>query len=168
MLMTRAMYTRIAGIGFTIATLLTGCFTTTTTQTCTFGLCSEPETTTSLSVPSSSPQEDSHTGEIIAVGAAMTALALAVVLVKRGGGSDEAKRSVAPSEPAPVYIVPAATSHTPTPHEARLQRMFVQGHLQARAGRCDAVVAIGKSIATTSPSYHDRYVADPTIARCVF
>lgn len=139
-----------------IASTIAGCVSTTTT--CTLGdLCwtSEPPP------PSTESDDDDAAVAMITVGAVVTAIALVAVLRHR---NEEAP----PSRGAPVaqpvaYVVPPGA----TDDEIRLQRMYIQGHLSARAGRCDAVIAIGNQMALKSPSYHERYAADPTIAVCL-
>jgi hypothetical protein len=60
-----------------------------------------------------------------------------------------------------------APSPTGSDHDQLLQRMYVQGYLSASTGTCEATIAIGTKLASMSPSYHDRYVSDPTIASCL-
>jgi hypothetical protein len=82
--------------------------------------------------------------------------------------SSEAPRAtsrVAPVRPTPVTVI--APSPNGSDHDQLLQRMYVQGYLSASTRKCEATVAIGNRLAELSPSYHDRYVDDPTIASCL-
>ncbi len=68
----------------------------------------------------------------------------------------------APTVASVEYVLPPTTDLD----ERRRQRMFVQGHMAARAGRCEATRAIANQLARTNTSFHALYVADPTIATC--
>jgi hypothetical protein len=152
------MLTRFAGIAVICSSLLAGCVTTTTTQTCLpGGVCSDPQTTTS-SWPDSSPtQPQSHedtdyTGAIVTATALATAVALTAFFVAHRHDDDHEK---------------SAPHATVTDADMRLERMYAQAHLSARAGRCDAVVAIGKKLAREQPAEYERYAADRELAVCL-
>jgi hypothetical protein len=155
-----SMIRRFVGISLICSSLLAGCVTTTTTQTCfpgPGGICGE-ETTTQSSWPSSndSPSHSSesadYTGAIVAASMAVTAIALIAVLRGRSHNDDHEK-------------VPQ--QHAVTDADLRLERMYAQAHLSARAGRCEAVVAIGKKLAREQPQELERYASDREIAVCL-
>lgn len=159
------MFKSLFAVVLASSLLLGGCVTTTTT--CTLGdICWESQTS-STPAPSSQREDEDHTGAIVAVSALVTAIALFAVLHHR---DDEARPTAeargGAARPVVAYIVPPATGAAGG-DDIRLQRMYVQGHLSARAGRCDATIAIDKQLAATSASYHERYAADPTIAQCL-
>src|SRR5687768_14798188 len=148
------MFNRLVGIALMSSLLFAGCATTTTTQTCVGPICG-PETTSTTHWPESSGSEpaDDHTGAIIAAGAVLTAVALTAVLVGRSSNNkDESEKP---------------KSAAMTDAELRMHRMFAQAHLSARAGRCDAVTAIGRKLAKESPEYYAVYATDPELARCL-
>jgi hypothetical protein len=161
----RGMLHRVAGIALLCSSLLAGCWTQ--TQTCSPLGCGPVETkpwpsSSSTSSSSYSPADD-HSA-VIALGALVTGVALMAVLIGRNGSDKpETPKALAQAQPEVKYVLSPAHGDA----DLRMQRMFVQGHISARAGRCDAVVAIGKKLAVDSPSYHERYVADPTIAPCL-
>lgn len=106
-------------------------------------------------------EDDDDTGTVL-VGAALGTAALAAILLLARSGNDDAAPKAAP---APVYIV---RGEVPTDSDAlRLERMFMQAHMSARAGRCEAARAITKHVLDTVPEHYDRYAADPAIARCL-
>lgn len=145
------MFKRIVGIVLICSTSLVGCVTT--TQTCTSGpiMACGPEHTSDW--PQSSPQQESdHTGAIVGVAALVTAVALTAVLVGRSHNDEEEK-------PAKRVAM--------TDEELRLERMYAQAHLHARAGRCDAVAAIGRKLAREQPAEYERFASDRELAFCL-
>ena len=147
------MFNRFVGIALISSLLFAGCATTTTTQTCWGPICGS-ETTTTTHWPESSGSEpaDDHTGAIIAAGALLTAVALTAVLVGRSKNNDESEKP---------------KSAAMTDAELRMHRMFAQAHLSARAGRCDAVTAIGKKLALEQPAEYQRFASNRELARCL-
>jgi hypothetical protein len=166
----RDMLHRAAGIALLCSSLLCssllgGCVTT--TQTCSPLGCGPVETkswpSSEPSSPSAEPADD-HTAAIFATSALIASIVWLAVRANRSGSkTDEAPKALSHADPDVQYVLPPAHDD----NDRRRQRMFVQAHISARAGRCDAVVAIGKKLAVESPSYHERYVADPTIAHCL-
>jgi hypothetical protein len=150
------MLKRFVGMALICSTLLGGCATTTTTQTCVGPICSEPQTTTTQSWPDS--PHHSHegggdpTGAIIALSAIVTAVALTAVIKHRGDNDAESNH---PKQAAM------------TDEDMRLERMYAQAHLSVRAGRCEAVVAIGKKLERESPDEYERFASDRELAPCL-
>jgi hypothetical protein len=146
------MFKRVVGIVLICSTSLVGCVTT--SQTCTSGpiMACGPEHTSSWPQSSSQPESD-NTGAIVGVAALVTAVALTAVLIGRSHNDDDDEK-------------PA--KHTAmTDEELRLERMYAQAHLHARAGRCDAVAAIGRKLANEQPVEYERFAADRELAVCL-
>ena len=158
------MIRRLVGISLICSSLLAGCVTTTTTQTCfpgPGGICGE-ETTTQSSWPSSndSPSHSSeapdYTGAIVAASVALTTVALIAVL--RGRKHDDEQEKAREQQQRQQAMAEA---------DLRLERMYAQARLSARAGRCEAVVAIGRKLAREQPEELERYASDREIAVCL-
>jgi hypothetical protein len=135
------------------------------------GLCG-PDATSSACSSSTTPEVHNHYYEDddsemlpIAITVASVALIATVIAISNKNDAPSAAPH-RPESPQPAAYVIAA----PTPENAaeiRLQRMYVQGHLSARAGRCEATIAIARQMARTAPDYYQTYAADPTIAACL-
>lgn len=109
--------------------------------------------------------DDSDTNADLALAGVAIATAVIVALIVKGSHSHEPARvgpSIAPQRVAVIAPVPSGSDR-----EQLLQRMYVQGYLSASTGKCEATIAIGNRLAELSPSYHDRYADDPTIATCL-
>ncbi|HUS29507.1 MAG TPA: hypothetical protein VMZ53_13435 [Kofleriaceae bacterium] len=89
---------------------------------------------------------------MIAVSALVTAVALTAVLIHKSHDTDDEK----PVQHAKM-----------TDAELRLERMYAQAHLSARAGRCEAVTAIGKKLSVDDPAEYARYSSDHELAVCL-
>ena len=119
-----------------------------------------------------SSSRDDHTGTYVLLGVASVAVVLGIIAIVRSGPPhDETK----PARPAPIPTVadsrarvfaPAPSGVADEAEQLRLQRMYVQGQVLARAGRCDGAQALGRQIARTSPDYYATYAAEPVIATC--
>src|SRR5262245_50078487 len=146
----RAMLHRLVGIALITSTLLGGCVMK--TQTCTSGpvqICSE----STSDWPASQPEPDhDHTGAILGATALVAAVALTAMIIHRS-------RDAEASQDAQHAAI--------TDADRRMQRMFAQARLSARAGRCEAVVAIGKKLARESAADYERFAAEPELARCM-
>lgn len=111
-------------------------------------------------------EDDDDTGMGIAIAGAVIGTALIVAMISKSSRDDD-KPSLARPTVAPETVAVTAPPPSGDDREQLLQRMYVQGYLSATTGTCEATIAIGKRLSTMSPSYHDRYAADPTIATCL-
>lgn len=133
------------------------------------GLCAGENAThdhcRSSTMPTQPPaKEDDHTMMGVAIAGAVITTAVVIALVAKGQRDEApARASAAPPPPRVTIIAPAPGDD----RDRLLQRMYVQGYLSASTGKCEATVAIGHRLATLAPTYHDRYVDDPTIATCL-
>ena len=128
---------------------------------CSQGLCPR-STDTCIVEPSppapSMPSNDSGDSHdyILPVAVGATVLTAVLLLAMR---SNDREDKPAASGPPPVRFAS-------TPSEDTIERMFVQGHALARAGRCDGVQSVGRNLARIAYEDFKRYTADPAIAVC--
>lgn len=112
--------------------------------------------------PRPSYSQDDHDYTIpVVVG--LTAVIAAVALIARSSDGDRDRGQVAAAQ---SQATEPPVRFAGTPSEERVDRMFAQGHMLARAGRCDGVQAIGRNLARISYEDFTRYVADPVLAPC--
>ena len=113
--------------------------------------------------------EDDDSDLIVPVAVGLASVALIVAVIAARNSDDDSKRRPAVRSPAPeppmAYVISAPTADNA--ESLRLQRMYVQGHLSASTGRCEATIAIARQMSRTAPDYHAVYAADPTIAACL-
>jgi hypothetical protein len=135
-------------------------------------LCTAGSSGDSSRCPSSGPRtsstshdDDSDPTAGIMIAGAVIATAIIIGLVMHKSSEPPPLARLAPPRPTPVAVI--APSPNGSDRDQLLQRMYVQGYLSASTGKCEATVAIGNRLADLSPSYHDRYVGDPTIASCL-
>jgi hypothetical protein len=134
-------------------------------------LCQAGSSGDSSRCPSSSPMtsstshdDDDNTAGIMIAGAVI-ATAIVIGLVMHKSSEPPALARFPPPRPTPVAVI--APSPSGSDRDQLLQRMYVQGYLSASTGQCEATIAIGNRLSALSPSYHERYTADPTIATCL-
>jgi hypothetical protein len=108
----------------------------------------------------------------MAIGLVGVALLVGLIVVAKRSGGDDTKSST-PMAIAPRAADPSTMYFAPMPRVAdegeqlRLQRMYVQGQVLARAGRCDGALTLGRQIARSSPAYYAIYAVEPVISVCV-
>jgi hypothetical protein len=150
------MFTRFVGIALICSTLLAGCVTTTTKTTCVGPICGTETTTNTDDFPSQHHADDDGdaTGAVITAAAVITALALTVFFIKHKNDDDNESAN-------------RSQHRAMTDEELRLERMYAQAHLSARAGRCEAVIAISKKLAVDSPAEYERFTSDRELSACL-
>jgi len=144
---------RFAAALLAVSTALTGCA----------GFTIGP-TDSTAQVYSSPEKDDSDFVLPLVLGA--TALIVVVALaVRADDDSDHTdKIGTGTAQPAAEAEMPARFAGAPDPDH--IERMFVQGHALARAGRCDGVHAIGRNVMKLSYADGVRYTRDPALAAC--
>jgi hypothetical protein len=135
-----------------------------------FGIC-QPEVpcTTPTETHNHYYEDDDDSFAVIMLGTlAVVGLFTAVAIAKSKGDDKPDKPAAAkvePKERVMVYFAPSpAIGHEG--EELRLQRMYVQGQVLARTGRCEGATAIGRNIERSSPAYFATYASDPSLAIC--
>jgi hypothetical protein len=104
---------------------------------------------------------------LLAVGTASVALVIGLIAIARHTGKREEAPRIAPPPPKEVVFAPIPTNAATEGDQLRLQRMYAQGQLLARIGRCDGVITIGRVIEQNDPAYYALFLAEPSIAGCV-
>src|SRR3954465_4731934 len=123
-----------------------------------------------LGSDSSTYPQESHddTGAALFFGTLGVVALISLIPVAGSPPAQDAKEAAAaPAPRATGTIVYYAPSPAITDQQLALQRMYVQGQVLPRAGRCDGVQALGRKIAQTNPGYFQLYAVDPVIAPCM-
>ncbi|MBA3465553.1 MAG: hypothetical protein H0T46_36810 [Deltaproteobacteria bacterium] len=133
-----------------------------------FGIC-QPEVpcTTPTETHNHYYEDDDDSFALVALGTLAVVALFTGIAIARSGSDDKPDAPTPKVEPKDrvVYFAPSPSiGHEG--EELRLQRMYVQGQVLARAGRCEGAVAIGRNIERSSPVYFAAYAADPSIAVC--
>lgn len=99
----------------------------------------------------------------------VAAIAGLIVVARNTGPSEEPAQNAAPPPPPPKEVVfaPMPTTAATEGDQLRLQRMYAQGELLARVGRCQSVITIGRVIAAEDPVYYAQFSAVPAVASCL-
>jgi hypothetical protein len=115
---------------------------------------------------------DDHDDEVMVLSMLGIGLIATLVAVAVGHDHDDGPAKQAPpiatraADPSTMYFAPTPPVAADA-EQLRLQRMYVQGQVLARAGRCDGALALGRQIARSSASYYAMYAVEPEISVCV-